>query len=361
MRRVGQTTPRVRGITSLSEQRTDGPRTARHMRSWVISDEGFGPGALVIVPACSRRRSPTSAARCLLRPSGGAGVVIPPSDSRNTVGPGSHPKRFGDAVAGRSRSRARSAAASSDLGANFSSMPPRSPTVARRYRAGSALFLHHEDVGDPRAARPSRFAPRRPIPFQTTIVVSPGYDLDFDLTDADGLDDHPRLADRVEHAHRLRRREREPTEMTARRHRADEHAGIRGVPLHPHPVAEDRTAAERAARIDREHADLELVLAHARDERVGEGRLAGARRAGDPDRPRAPRVRMQAAHYRTRTLAALLDERQQLGRRDPITGQRLPDERAGGILVMPASVRAVYRLRPSTGRRRPRSRRGRDP
>ena len=59
----------------------------------------------------------------------------------------------------------------------------------------------------------------------------------LDLTDANGLDDHPRFADRVEHPHRLRGREREPAEMPARRHGANEHPGIERHGFHPNAVA----------------------------------------------------------------------------------------------------------------------------
>ena len=73
------------------------------------------------------------------------------------------------------------------------------------------------------------------------------------LTDADGLDEDPRVAGGVEHAHRVRRRTREPAELAARRHRAHEHAVVGVVVLHADAVTEDRAAGERAGGIDRDH------------------------------------------------------------------------------------------------------------
>ena len=125
-----------------------------------------------------------------------------------------------------------------------------------RVDAGPVGLVHDEHVGDleqPGLRGLHRVAPTGVHDDDRRVGVA--RDLDLDLADADRLDDDPRLADRVEHAHRLRRRDREPAEVTARRHRADEHAGVGRVLLHADAVTEDRAAAERAARVDREHAD----------------------------------------------------------------------------------------------------------
>ena len=52
-------------------------------------------------------------------------------------------------------------------------------------------------------------------------------DVDFVLADADGLDDHDVVAGGVEHQRRVAGGARQPAEMPARRHAADEHAGVR--------------------------------------------------------------------------------------------------------------------------------------
>ena len=116
---------------------------------------------------------------------------------------------------------------------------------------------------------------------------------------------------------RLRRRERETAEVTAGGHRADEHARVGGVVLHADAVTEDRAAAERAGRVDREHADLVAVGARCEPtSAIGERRLPRARRAGDADRVRAAgapgRARPTASR---RGVAARLDQRDQLARR----------------------------------------------
>ena len=49
---------------------------------------------------------------------------------------------------------------------------------------------------------------------------------------------------------RHRGRRREPAGVPARRHRADEHARVAGVGLHPHAVAEERAAGDRRRGID---------------------------------------------------------------------------------------------------------------
>ncbi len=133
-------------------------------------------------------------------------------------------------------------------------------------------------------------------------------DLDFDLPHPDGLDHDPRLADRVEHAHGLRGREREPAEVAARGHGPDEDAGIGRMTLHADAVTEDRTAAERARRIDREHPDFLAGRAQPRDELVGQSRLPGTGRTCDADRPRVAGARVQHLDRDAGTFAAPFDE-----------------------------------------------------
>ena len=83
-------------------------------------------------------------------------------------------------------------------------------------------------------------------------------DLHLDLADADRLDDHPPVAHRVEHPDRLGRGERQPAEVAAGRHRADEHRRGRGrgrscAPGHrgwrrPRTATTGRRRAPRRAR-----------------------------------------------------------------------------------------------------------------
>ena len=67
-------------------------------------------------------------------------------------------------------------------------------------------------------------------------------DLELVLPDADRLDENDVGAPRVEHAHDVARRAREPAERAARRERSDEHPGIVDVALHADAIAENRAA-----------------------------------------------------------------------------------------------------------------------
>jgi hypothetical protein len=71
-------------------------------------------------------------------------------------------------------------------------------------------------------------------------------DLDFRLAGADGLDDDEIAAGRVHGIDDAVDAFRQAAEMTVRCHRADEHAGILGVTPHPHAVAENGPAGDRA-------------------------------------------------------------------------------------------------------------------
>ena len=95
--------------------------------------------------------------------------------------------------------------------------------------------------------------------------VRHAHDVDFVLSDADGLDDDDVAARGVEDQRDFARRARQAAEMAARGHAADEHAGVAGVRLHADAIAEDRAAGIRAGRIDRDHGDrLHRAIARGR-------------------------------------------------------------------------------------------------
>ena len=71
---------------------------------------------------------------------------------------------------------------------------------------------------------------------------------EFALPHTHGLDQNAREARGIEHVAHLRGVHREPAHAAARRHRADEHAGIARQLAHAHAIAEQRAAAERAGR-----------------------------------------------------------------------------------------------------------------
>src|SRR5581483_11611197 len=84
-------------------------------------------------------------------------------------------------------------------------------------------------------------------------------DIDFVLTDADGLDEDDLEPGGVEKVDDVIRRFGQAAHESTRGHRADEDAAV-GVELgHSNAVAEDRTAAEGRSGIDRDDADA-LVL-----------------------------------------------------------------------------------------------------
>ncbi len=67
---------------------------------------------------------------------------------------------------------------------------------------------------------------------------------------ADRLEQDDVEAGGVEHGRGGRGRGREPAGVAARRHRADEHAVVRRVGLHPDAVAQEGAAGDRAGRVD---------------------------------------------------------------------------------------------------------------
>jgi hypothetical protein len=120
-------------------------------------------------------------------------------------------------------------------------------------------LVDHEDVGDLHETGLvglHRITPTRI--YDDDRGVGLAGDLDFDLSDTNGLDENPQATDRVEQSNCLWRRERKSTEVSARGHRANEHAGIGGVILHAHAIAQNRSTRERRRRIDRKNGNLEF-------------------------------------------------------------------------------------------------------
>ncbi len=112
-------------------------------------------------------------------------------------------------------------------------------------------------------------------------------DLDFVLANAHGLDEDDVLPRGVEGKRNVARGARQSAKVAARRHAADEDAGIAGMRLHPHAIAKDRAAGERARRVDGDDADRTARGADGRRQLVDERALAGAGRPRDADQERA--------------------------------------------------------------------------
>ena len=83
--------------------------------------------------------------------------------------------------------------------------------------------------------------------------VGGGRDVDLGLADPDRLDDDAFVAGSVEDANGLGRREGHAAEVSAGGHRPDEDAGVGGVLLHAHAIAQQRAAGVRRGRVDRQH------------------------------------------------------------------------------------------------------------
>ena len=124
-------------------------------------------------------------------------------------------------------------------------------------------------------------------------ALSQMHDLELVLADADRLDQHDLRPPRVHQPGEVRHRTRQAPERPPRRHRPDEHAGVFEMVLHTDAIPQDRTAAEGAGRIDRQHRDARRTSPERSDQAIGQRALAGAGAARDADRPRAARVRIE--------------------------------------------------------------------
>ena len=133
--------------------------------------------------------------------------------------------------------------------------------------------------------------------------------VDLRLPDPDGLQEHVVLAGGVHQQRGLQRRLRQPAERAAGGHRADEHAGVEEVLGQPDPVAEQRAAAERRARVDRQHGDLAVLRALVPDQRADQRRLAGAGRPGEADHGGVAGARVDLADELPALGVVVLDER----------------------------------------------------
>ena len=111
-------------------------------------------------------------------------------------------------------------------------------------------------------------------------------------------------------------------ERAAGGRRAHERVRGAGQLLHAGLVAEDRAAAARARRVDREHRDAVAVLDEVSAERLDERRLARAGRAGDADAHGAADVGEDLGEERLGVGAVVgagrLDERDRARQRAPV-------------------------------------------
>ena len=143
--------------------------------------------------------------------------------------------------------------------------------------------------------------------------------LDLALPGADRLDEDHVLPERVQQEHGLERRLGKPAEVPARAHRADEDPGIEEVVGETDAIAEERSARERAGRIDRDDADRAVAGAQMLDERADQRRLPHSGRPGDADHDGLPRLRIELANERIRERVAVLDQGDRPRERAPVS------------------------------------------
>ncbi len=231
----------------------------------------------------SRRRSATIAQTCASARASRARRRLPhPPDRAVLVQRG---QQLRHALAGRGRR-------DQDIGtlgpAAASRPPPRgaeATSIARscaavRCAPGLVALVDHDQVGDLEQARLDRLDLVAHLGrLEHDRRVRRGRDLDLALPGPDGLDQDEVEAGGVEDRSGRRRGRGQTAGMAARRHRADEHVAVAGIGLHPNPVAEQRTAGDRARRIDRDDRHRPAGLPDLRDQRGDERRLARARAA----------------------------------------------------------------------------------
>ena len=142
--------------------------------------------------------------------------------------------------------------------------------------------------------------------------------LDLALTGAHGLDEDDVLSGRVEEEHGLQRGLGESPQVPARAHGADEDALVEEVVGETDPVAEERALAERARRVDRDHAQGSAEPAQVPDERADQAGLPHPGRAGHPHDVRAAGVRVEVADELVGERLRALDEGDRAGERAPV-------------------------------------------
>ena len=180
---------------------------------------------------------------------------------------------------------------------------------------GAVALVEHDDVGDLRDPRLDRLDPvaRAGGADEDRGAGEPRH-LDLALPDADGLDEDDFAAPRLEDPHRLRRAAAQPPRSAAVRHAPDEHPGIGRVPLHPHAVAEDRPAAERARRVHGQNPHDGAAPASERHETVDERALPRAGGAGDADDIGGLRPAVERLHLGRGARVAVLDPGEEAAR-----------------------------------------------
>ena len=123
--------------------------------------------------------------------------------------------------------------------------------------------------------------------------VGEAHDVDFILTDADGLDQDDVAAGGVEHGGDVGGGARQAAQRSARRHAANVNSGVGEMFLHADAVAQNRSAGVGTGWVDGDDSHGVVLLAIEPRQLVDQRALPRSRRAGQPDDASAPAVREQ--------------------------------------------------------------------
>jgi hypothetical protein len=155
-------------------------------------------------------------------------------------------------------------------------------------------------------------------------------DLDFVLTNTDGLDEDDILSRGIEDQRGVARSSRQPAQVAARCHAADEDVAIPRVRLHADAVAEERAAGERTGRIHGHDADRPALRTNSSRKTIDERALPGPGRAGDTNQVGSPRAREDASDQIGAGRPLVFDERNRARDRLRVPGEHaVGEDRAG--------------------------------
>src|SRR3546814_10976898 len=90
--------------------------------------------------------------------------------------------------------------------------------------------------------------------------------VDFVLADADGFDEDDVESHCVENCEGVPCGRRQAAPFSARRHRADQHAGIFGMPQHPNAISQDRAARKWTPMLEPEDRGTLCIRAEGREQ-----------------------------------------------------------------------------------------------
>ena len=156
--------------------------------------------------------------------------------------------------------------------------------------------------------------------------------LDLRLTHADGFDQDAIITGCVQQQQRSGARFGQTAHPAAGGHGADEHPRVTAVFRHPHPIPQQRAAAERAGRVHGQDRDRQADLAVAGGQRRHERRFARARRAGYADQMRLACVRKSRLHDPGGVDRPVLHAADGARKGKPVSPQEAVDQLLGGSL-----------------------------